>query len=982
MAGDFMNWWYGDGVENAAIRNLLFLELTNAKHIAGNVVYYTVGSHPTGDGLTWWWNSIINLIITHHVLTIKMGIPDCDYISTCYGDDAVHAVDRPGITVQDMAVHYKTEFDMDFTHWSKQASTAVDTLDNIRFIGRKFANEGRAPLHRDVVLEMLYWCKGDGEDAIMLSTAESYFMELSHYQEDLFDREVETFFQQAQLRMPHLVQALRERAKSYHHYQTIKYNPLDTTKQYRAPWDVDSVWSPHNAYGDVWIPHSGVLEQTDMRSAEEPSITQQGEVGNIHDQGTVVDASVDSMIISPIHREINLKEYDLNQALQRTYQIASLTVPSTAASGTLIATYDVMAVLFAQTFLSQKMNDFRGFISGAEFGFRFNTNQTLYGRLLIEFCPRANHEQFTTTSLQRATGSPHVLVSASAAGNIKFSVPFISPYRFLRLDSFEAGELGILNVWVLHPITSTLGTDVNAQLLVTAQFEGAKLVLPHSVSSPTSEWEIHSGKLAKQPVNKEAVAKVKAGVVTNSLVSNSIVKAGVRVFDFFSTYGPTIMGGLGMLGLSMPTSVAAVEPIRSGIHHDLVYGKGLSYVPKLAMDPENGISTEPVVGGISVDEMTFEHMLGTPAMNSNTTWIQGSSPGILLNLGPYGEQYQTFVDLITQQFAFHSGSYKAKLYITASHYHTVKMVFWLTDDPATSTAWQDCYYILVDIQGDTEVEMTLPYVEQGPMQSLNQGTSFALYGKILAWSAPSLTLPCPIYIACYKAGGPDFRVECYGETGLVPNNNPRADFAKVFPALQQDMKAYDPGNMVNGEVHTTLREVVHRMAPIGLATATVRVYNNIPYPAAVGGVDTYLGLEKWGCFFRFRRGSVRFKLVQSDNRYVEAVSVTNTYTNPFHVFGNYLSQSSNAQLEIEVPYYSRKYFTDITSKIDDTGNDLQLLATTNTSKYLYKAAGDDFSFHFLRLPPSCTFPYPVVPYGQGGAFVWAQASTPTNVHSV
>jgi hypothetical protein len=35
--------------------------------------------------------------------------------------------------------------------------------------------------------------------------------------------------------------------------------------------------------------------------------------------------------------------------------------------------------------------------------------------------------------------------------------------------------------------------------------------------------------------------------------------------------------------------------------------------------------------------------------------------------------------------------------------------------------------------------------------------------------------------------------------------------------------------------------------------------------------------------------------------------------------------------------------------------DLQLLATTNTSKYLYKAAGDDFSFHFLRLPPSCTF---------------------------
>lgn len=961
MAGDFMNWWFDDGFSN--VRNLLFLELTNAKHIAEDKVYTTVGSHPTGDCLTWWWNSIINLIITHHVLTIKMGFSEDSYVSTCYGDDAVHTLDQVGVTVSDMALHYKQDFDMDFTHWSKKVSTEVDTLTNIRFIGRMFAPNGRAPLDFRVVVETLYWYKHEDEQFAMLATVESFFHELSHFTEAFFDDNVEFFLNKARVMVPSLVPAIKERLKTYHNYQLCKYNPMEVKRPFVNDW----------ADGDKWVPHSGVMQQTDVRSAEEPAITQLNEVGAIRDQGSVEMASVDNMLVSPVHRPINLKEYDLNQALERLYTIDVLNISSSAATNTNLGDYDLFTLLYNQVFIAQKANDFRGIITAMEVGLRFNSNQTLYGRILVEYIPRSTHEQFTSASVFRASGSPHVLVSASAADTVKFEIPFIHPKRYLRLDSFEAGELGIIRIWVLHPITSTLGNDANAQLVITAQLKNTTLVLPHSQTLPY--FQPHSGKMPRV-VNKEAAAKSKGGLITGSLISTQIMKAGVAVFDFCDKYGPALMTTAAMMGLSMPTSVAAVAPTKVVSYNDNVYGKGLSYIPKLAMDPENAISTEPIIGGISHDEMDLAYMMGTPALIGTTSWVEGSNAQVIMFAGPFGESYNCFVDLISKQFAFRSGSYKVKLYITASHFHTVKMVFWLTDDPNTDASWEECYYVLVDIQGDTEVELTIPYMEQAVMRRVNTGTQWGLYAKMLAWSAPSTTLSCPIHIACYKAAGPDFRVENYLDTVFTPTNNPRAEFAKVFPALESHMKAYDPGNVVQGERHTTLREIIHRMHAYKQPVAFERVYSNLPFPCGVAGANSYIGLEKWGCFFRFRRGSVRAKYLLRDARYVEALTIYNNYSVPNYVFGAYLSQPTNPVIELEVPYYSDILFLDNSSSTDNVSNHMNFYSTTTTTKYMLKSAGDDFSFHFLVLPPPGAFTYANSPYGQAGLMAWAQAGAP------
>ena len=63
--------------------------------------------------------------------------------------------------------HYKERFGLEYTHYSRSDVEPYDTLETIRYLGRKFwACEGmmKAPLEEKVVLEMIYWIRGSYRD--------------------------------------------------------------------------------------------------------------------------------------------------------------------------------------------------------------------------------------------------------------------------------------------------------------------------------------------------------------------------------------------------------------------------------------------------------------------------------------------------------------------------------------------------------------------------------------------------------------------------------------------------------------------------------------------------------------------------------------------------------------------------------------------------------------------------------------------------
>jgi len=248
----------------------------------------------------------------------------------------------------------------------------------------------------------------------------------------------------------------------------------------------------------------------------------------------------------------------------------------------------------------------------------------------------------------------------------------------------------------------------------------------------------------------------------------------------FRRVARTVETGLGvaaMLGLNKPTSVVAptlttINPVGS-----FAYGKGIDLIKKYTMDPEASISTEPIVGGISYDEMDLQYVVGTPMLTSSFAMVEGTPATVVGTTSPYALMGQyTYVDFVARNFRYISGSYKFKAYITASQMHSVRVVFFLSI--LGTSDWQDCYHRVVDIQGDTEAEFTMPYCNTEVVREINSETVyFKIWVKILAWSQPTPAVSNPIWMNVYKSGASDFRVGGMKEQEFTTTSNPRQDFA-------------------------------------------------------------------------------------------------------------------------------------------------------------------------------------------------------------
>jgi len=325
-----------------------------------------------------------------------------------------------------------------------------------------------------------------------------------------------------------------------------------------------------------------------------------------------------------------------------------------------------------------------------------------------------------------------------------------------------------------------------------------------------------------------------------------------------------------VLGLDKPTSLARTQIGKINPYSDIANSRGIDTSVKLGVDPENAISTQPVVGGVSTDEMDIAYIAGTPTYYGTTT-IDNTVPNnytwsiFNTDMSTIGFSYANW---LIQNVQYYSGSYKIKLYITASNMHAARVCFFLNTTP---TAWQSCYHRIVDIQGDTEVEITLPYWDS-TIQTKTMNTPMQLYMRLLAYSQPQETVTTPIYVNTYIAMASDFRIsgpvnnllsldplptlvmDEHGEESFIVESNPRLDFQQDFQPLHESMTGYEQTNLVVGEKILNYRDFVHRYVPLRQIDNT----SNAAYEGRGNlGIGMYTGLELYGLIYRFNRGSIR-----------------------------------------------------------------------------------------------------------------------------
>lgn len=670
------------------------------------------------------------------------------------------------------------------------------------------------------------------------------------------------------------------------------------------------------------------------RATNDPDVTQGTRIGTFHDVNAVTNTEYGQEPYQELHTEINLEKYTLDGCIDRMYPTSTLTWSSADAEGALLLTQQFPSKLLTNNFLFEKINNFKFFKSGTRISFRVVANKFLYGRILVQFVPYPNWNGTGMGAPYRsAAGYPSLLLSASTAETASMDLPFVFPDR--ALDTTNMVDVWAIRVFVLNKLHNVSdATTCTATVYVSAQFLNPELYYPLGDALPTG-FITHS--------KQEGTIKSEKGVISDSLESLAAIAGSVSNAPFVSNYASGVhtfsrqAAKLArMVGLNKPMSLASTTVARINPFQNMNYGRGIDTGVKLAIDPENAISTSLTTGGNAVDEMNLNYIAGTPCLVDVYPIVAGSVP--IAIYGPHHTE-PTILRFLKGNFQYWSGSTKLKVYITASQFHTVRMVFWLQDN-LTAREWADCYHQIVEIQGDTEVSFTIPYVStQYAVNSTDE--DWEIHAAVLSFSQPDPSLNTPIYLNVYEAAGPDFQFYLEKDNQWAPTSQPREDFSQIFAPLHPTMKEFHTEGVHMGEKITSLREIVHRDHPYFPVTSTTSLDPWIRTTTS----GRYLSIEKYGCLFAFYRGSLRMKLVNKPNQRGAAYVSGQT-----SCVSAALSYQNNPMVDLTIPFYTTYAFlpcrtTDATLQVP------RVFLDPLVDWFLMKSTGDDFSFVFVQPPP-------------------------------
>lgn len=200
---DVIQKFYNDGSDNALIREILWMEVVNSKHIRGSTVYEWVSSLPSGHFMTIHINNMYNHMAFRYAW---MRMHDDDPASlqefTKYvylivqGDDNLYSISAEKIDLFNQSTIAVRLAEMGLTYTDELKSGEMvpwRLLEEVTFLKRGFrvdtiAQRYVAPLSMDTILETPYWTKkGSEASSITVSNTNDSMMELALHGDSVFN---------------------------------------------------------------------------------------------------------------------------------------------------------------------------------------------------------------------------------------------------------------------------------------------------------------------------------------------------------------------------------------------------------------------------------------------------------------------------------------------------------------------------------------------------------------------------------------------------------------------------------------------------------------------------------------------------------------------------------------------------------------------------------------------------------------------------
>lgn len=695
------------------------------------------------------------------------------------------------------------------------------------------------------------------------------------------------------------------------------------------------------------------------------------------------------------------------ELLQRTYKVAEFSWgPIT---GTNIVDFPASLTVIPQ--IADKLKQYRFMRSSIIVTIKLLTTQYHYGAYMVSWLPNHSSLAYAADIRQQSANRP-IIISAADQGTAMFIIPYLNPYSFWETTD-NNNQICRLFLTPITPllraspsVTDTVKVQVYASFLdpVVTGYIGQsgenviynrmalrkkaagrteKKVGKYSANRPpppmpardTSEY-----KRAKRSMEYEAVKKTATGVVESATKATSTVAS---LFESIPIIGgmieSTVMPVLKALSiLDKPTSLATTNKMVPSFSNDLSLGSGLDNSNPLSLLPVTPLSMDLHLAGENVmsGSMTIDRVIGTPMIvgihsftNAQPVWENAVIPRPFT----FDDDYTGFM---SRFFTYWRGSFKYMFAFYTSTFITARVRISVRYDntPLTDQNDGDVVSRLVDIKGDTIVEMTIPYLWRTLYRTTKNDGNLPLITVSLSSPIVGLSIDTDpsIVLVVWRAAGEDFAFNQMvtfdagntadsfdlnesdsewteeAEAQMIPQERFRVPFDGIVEGTRL---TYESG-AITGEHITCLNDMLKRY------TDNIIDRPNATYP--------FIGLNgafhKLSQIFKYWRGSRRLKV-----RYkVDFSDLTEQYVvmeNPSGSFdaGNGCALTVPSQWnwnEFQVPWYSSLPFipTDITtvSYLDPEdlpkGVFISQLDVANNGRNLI-SAGDDFVYTYLVAPP-------------------------------
>ncbi len=613
-------------------------------------------------------------------------------------------------------------------------------------------------------------------------------------------------------------------------------------------WIQESLFSP--CYKTSWLDLE-IQGNEELDSGVEESKEQQ-EVIEFLDAKPGSDVSM-ATITTDVPKDTTA---DFANFLKRPVLIESGSWTEGTALNSVIKPWDLF---FNDVRIKRKLDNFAYLRCKLKIKFLINASPFYYGSGIVSYQPMGDlfDSARIDTGLNNSDQSigysqrPHFWFHAASSEGGEMELPFLYHKDWLRADvraDFQnMGNLTIITPMDLMNANGVVGQSVEYQVYCWAEdvevcgptvevaLQGKKDEYGEYdgiVSKPASAFSKAFGTLKKVPVIGKFATATSWGLGAVATVANALGFTNVPVISDVMPFKGLPFGGLASTEVGIP-------------------------LEKLTLDPKNELTIDnTAIGGSAVDPLLLSDLNTRESYLTKFTWAAvDASGGYLWSTRVNPNFFEAFVAgkalqrtpiaHFSRLFRYWRGGITLKFRIICSKYHRGRLrITWdpIGDQNANPVSSTVAYNRIVDIETETEISITIPYLRDRAWQRVDTSDANVLFSETIPQTYNDLYDNGTLYVRVLNAqtspvAGADIVVlvsvagcddlEYANPAPLSNLVSPYQVQGKIEDATEASDKLFEAGtpdphsNLIyQGEAVTSLRQLLRRSVLSRTATAT------------------------------------------------------------------------------------------------------------------------------------------------------------------